>query len=104
MENPLLYIAEKAHAVSDSNIIKKDMANTKFVLLEDRKLIEEINSRNHADSISIKPIRFEPNHFEFEIKNQQPAFFVLFQNYYPLWKLYVNGKPVNIQKCNISFM
>ena len=104
MGNPLLYKAEKAYNLSDSNIIKEDTANKKFVFLENSKLKDEINKIQPADSISIKPIRFTPNRFEFEIENHQPSFFVLLQNYYPLWKLYVNGKAVSIQKCNISFM
>ena len=104
LENPILYIAEKAYDVSDNLFSKKDTTNTKFVLLENRKLIEEINNSKKVDSISIKPTRFTPNHFEFEIKNKATIFFVLLQNHYPLWRLYVNGKPVSIQKSNVSFM
>ena len=68
------------------------------------KLIAEINKNKWYRFNFYQAYQVYSNHFEFEIKNQQPAFFVLLQNHYPLWRLYVNGKPVSIQKSNISFM
>lgn len=48
--------------------------------------------------------KFTPLLWEIDVQSNQPGFYCLFQNDYPRWKLFVDGKPWKIKKCNVSFI
>jgi hypothetical protein len=47
---------------------------------------------------------FEPGYFRWTVGSAHPSFYILLQNNYPLWKLYIDGKEQPITPANISFM
>lgn len=94
---------------ADSAINTKDTARTNFsrskryVLLDDQKAIDAINNEERGTAI-ITLDHFSPNQWTFKINAPTPGFYCLYQNFYPRWSLYVNGKKSEITPCNTSFM
>jgi hypothetical protein len=102
MKYPLLYRADTAFLYSSPKI--DTSVNKKIIVTEDSAIANFVNSYSKETISEIDVLHFYPNRFDFEINCQQPGFYCLFQNYYPRWKLYVDGIKTEIVRCNISFM
>ncbi|HZE86196.1 MAG TPA: hypothetical protein VE035_17875 [Puia sp.] len=81
LRHPLVYTPDTPHA--------PDSANAP-------------DNSHSPDSFSV--LSFSPNHFVFASKSVKPGFHVLLQNYYPLWKLTIDGMERPIVKADICFM
>ena len=57
-----------------------------------------------TDTGSLSVTAFDPGYFRFSGTLERPAFYILLQNAYPLWKLYVDGKQAPIIPSDITFM
>ena len=57
-----------------------------------------------GDSASFLFTKFEPDDIEFLTSSKKEGEVVLIQNYYPNWRLYIDGKPTPIKKTDITFM
>ncbi len=102
MNYPLIYRADTAFLYNSPNI--DTSISKKIVVLEDLGIANFINLHSKEAINGINILQFYPNRFDFEIRCQEPGFYCLFQNYYPRWKLYIDGVKTDIVKCNISFM
>ena len=98
---PILYRADTALNYSE---IPSLPASKRFVLTEDLFLQKEINTQRPDSFFTKKMLRFSPNKWEFEISASEKGFFCLVQNYYPNWKLSVNGKEETIYQCNVALI
>jgi hypothetical protein len=96
---PILYKA-------DTILLLKDSA--KVYSLRDSKavVLNEINShvKYNKGNYKVTVKSFTPNKWDLNISGNTPGFYCLFQNFYPNWKLYVDGKETQIFQCNVSFM
>jgi len=99
---PLLYRADSAHTTFNSNQVDSSLTK-KIVIVENMRSVQFVNSSDSAGYTAITK-RFTPNAWNFEISSEKRGFYCLFQNHYPRWHLYVDGKKTNIEKCNDSFM
>jgi hypothetical protein len=102
MSYPLLYHADTAVVYSTFTI--DTSVSKKIVLVENPTVANLINAYTKQATSEIRASRFDPNNFDFEIDCAQRRFYCLMQNYYPRWRLSVDGVPTEIVKCNISFM
>ena len=62
------------------------------------------NRRSGDTASALSVLSFRPNRFVFASRSDGPGFYVLLQNYYPLWKLKIDGMERPIIKADISFM
>ncbi|MBA4167266.1 MAG: YfhO family protein [Chitinophagaceae bacterium] len=69
------------------------------VSMNNRKLLKPV-----ASDAVIHVTKLLPNCFQFKIKNVLPGYYVLLQNYSPCWSIFENGRMVNPEKVNVSFM
>jgi hypothetical protein len=99
---PLLYRADSAYTSFNSNQVDSSLTK-KIVIVENMRSVQFVNSSDSAGYTAITK-RFTPNAWDFEISSEKRGFYCLFQNHYPRWHLYVDGKKTNIEKCNDSFM
>lgn len=98
---PVVYKADTAITIADSS--KQVSTKKRIVFVADNQSANFINrQRNGNYNVTIK--KFIPNLFEIEIQSEQPGYYCIFQNYYPRWQLFVDGKNQTIERCNISFM
>jgi hypothetical protein len=100
MRYPLLYKADFIYDAGKWEIAKNDSVS-KWAF---RKQFKAIHEYPRTDSVTIKFTGFEPNRFEGIINTPGDGEFVLMQNYYPRWKLYIDGKAQPIELTNLSFM
>jgi hypothetical protein len=100
MKYPLIY---RADYIADTGSYPNAIHDTlnKWAFLNNFKdSIAEDKDSNAKISVS----RFYPANIEGEITSTKNGFFILLQNYYPRWKLYIDGKKQNIRLADISFM
>ena len=97
---PILYKADTALLVQDSS--KAILANSKFILVKDTNIFSQSFFRLGNYKWDVK--NFTPNEWEIVVSSSVPGVYCFFQNFYPNWKLYVDGKEKQIFKCNLSFM
>ena len=97
LSNPVVYITNKikpltAAAVTDTNIVylNKDVY---------KKFSYELQNRKPAE---IENVVFKPNKVTVSVKGSGMLAFL--QNYYPGWKVFVNGEKQDLLKANLSFM
>ncbi len=100
MRYPLIYKADFIAAINDRSRAKDDTLS-KWAFIKDIKAIEGY-SKN--DSVKFNLSKFEPNRIELSIKTNQASYIVLLQNYYPRWKVTVDGELTSVENTNISFM
>jgi hypothetical protein len=95
---PLFYKADTIFSASDSS---KITAVNKRILLR-----QTDNNAAYSNNTACTTLvtKFTPLNWQMEIVCAQDGFYCLFQNYYPRWKLWIDGKKQNIEKCNISFI
>lgn len=87
------YIEENEIAVNKNNEF-----NVKNIALVESIDFSQNNFNNQ--NINYKVLRYNNNYVAIEIKNNEDAFMVFSDNYYPGWKAYINGKEVKIYKTN----
>ena len=97
---PILYKADTALLVQDSS--KAILANSKFILVKDTNIFSQSFFRLGNYKWDVK--NFTPNEWEIVVSSSVPGVYCFFQNFYPNWKLYVDGKEKQIFHCNLSFM
>jgi hypothetical protein len=98
---PLLYKADTVLTMSDSNKVFS-LIDKKVILVNERTGPGSLHSSSGSYNAVVKT--FTPNRLDVVITSEEPGIYSLFQNYYPNWKLYVDGKAAPIIRCNISFM
>lgn len=100
MKNKLIYKAKKIldtkYATDEHKTFLKNIA-----FMENHELGNEYPQE---DTTTFSFTKFEPNRIELLVSSKYDGPIVLMQNYYPRWKLYIDGKPVAIEKTNLSFM
>lgn len=100
MNYPLIY---RADVISDTNRFRQAINDsTNYWVFSNKNT--EIKWWDFDSSANIRISKFTPNNFEATITVRKESFFVLLQNYYPRWKLYIDNKKANIEVVNISFM
>jgi len=101
LQYPVCYFADSIVHYKDSAQSKS--FSKKILYVDDS--IETDSTTNAIDSNKLITIKqFTPWGLSFETQTTQSALFVLFQTYNKNWELLVDGKPVAIQKGNMSFM
>ena len=88
--------------ISPNNIILIILANSKFILVKDTNIFSQSFFRLGNYKWDVK--NFTPNEWEIVVSSSVPGVYCFFQNFYPNWKLYVDGKEKQIFHCNLSFM
>jgi hypothetical protein len=94
---PVFYKADTLISVSDST--KLLPSKKRFILTEDSTLI---NAGNSDYTVSVR--KFTPLNWEMSVESNQQGFYCLFQNDYPRWRLFIDGKPESVERCNIAFI
>jgi hypothetical protein len=100
MKYPLLYRADALTDTSDYQHALNDSID-RWAFLNN---LPDIRKFENDSDLSITVTKFYPNEIEGDISSSKDGFFVLLQNYYPRWKLYVDNKREDIVISNISFM
>jgi hypothetical protein len=101
MQYPLIYKADTAILLSQLD--KFNTTARKIAFIGSVATMNWIN-QHHSDSNNMNVKQFLPQHYEFEVQGNAPAFYVLQQNWYPRWQLSIDGKPTPIEKTNLAFM
>jgi hypothetical protein len=101
MNYPLIYRADTALFYTSTAF--DTLVNKRIVITQDSAIATFVNQPVKTTE-KIQVLRFFPNQFDFEIYSQQPGFYCLFQNYYPRWRLYIDGAKAEIFTSNVSFM
>jgi hypothetical protein len=101
MNYPLIYRADTALFYTNATL--DTSVNKRIVITQDSAIAAFVNQPVKTTE-KIQVLRFFPNQFDFEIYSQQPGFYCLFQNYYPRWRLYIDGAKTEIITSNVSFM
>lgn len=91
---------EKISTVDDffSKVGEKSFDFRKVALVEDDTKITDGDSGGKVDIISYKN-----QEVKIKVSNKKAGVLILFDNYYPGWKVYVNGKEQKIIKADFAF-
>lgn len=100
MNYPLIYRADVIMDTSNYQKALDDSIDRWAFLNNPYDIIKFEKIGNLVISIS----KFFPNDIEGDITCSKNGFFVLLQNYYPRWKLYIDNKKENLEIADISFM
>jgi hypothetical protein len=103
MGYPLLYRPDTLVPHSQWAAVLAADPGRRIGVVEDSSLRAAISAPT-ADTGSLAVTAFGPDHFKFSVTSGQPAYHILLQNYYPLWKLYIDGKEAPITISNTTFM
>lgn len=95
---PIFYKTDTVFVTSDTSKIVE--SNKKIIVTQTPKEAILSNTSNYAFKIN----KFTPLHWQLEVQCEQPGYYCLFQNYYPRWQLFVDGKKGKVEKCNVSFI
>jgi hypothetical protein len=95
---PLFYKADTIVMASDSS---KIIARQKRILLSETKVDEGFSN---TSTYSVKVKKFTPLNWELDVQCNEPGFYSLFQNNYPRWQLWIDGKKEKVERCNVSFI
>lgn len=101
MNHPLFYVADSAVMLPVSPSLK---GPEKYVFVEDSSLAKAINSLPGRSLPSVSITGFSPNRLVFRLSAREPVYGVLQQNYFPSWKVYIDGKAHDPDRVNVSFM
>jgi uncharacterized membrane protein YfhO len=101
IEYPLLYKADTVLTITDTAKIFS-LKNKKVILTDDPITLDHSSYTSGSYTTIIK--RFTPNRWDMAISSDNAGVYCFFQNYYPNWKLYIDGKQSPIIQCDISFM
>ncbi|HMH24625.1 MAG TPA: hypothetical protein VK563_22770 [Puia sp.] len=102
MNYPLLYTADTLMQFKDSLLAPSVRGTMKLALVGDSALSLARPSGHTHNRLSV--LSFRPNHFVFASESDAAEFHVLLQNWYPLWKLKIDGMERPIVRADISFM
>lgn len=94
---PVVYIADSILQLKDTSTLSQTV-NCKYAFAEG------LSITNLCSSNKATVRKLSANRVEIETESGNPAFLVLSQNYYPDWKVAVDGVPGIIRKTNMSFM
>ena len=100
LQYPFLYRADTAIKNFESTLT---LQNHYIVVIDQDSIRNKVNHFQKA-LFECSITKFSPNEWVMNIKNPQDGFYTMFQNYYPRWKLMIDGKEQKIVKSNISFM
>lgn len=95
---PIFYRADTIINIYDSAKLTNSL---KMVLVADTSTNKSLS--NNSD-YTFRLNKFTPLRWDMQVQCSQPGFYCLFQNYYPRWQLFIDGKKQNIEKCNVSFI
>jgi hypothetical protein len=101
IEYPLLYKSDTVLTITDSAKVF-NLKNKKVILVNDTITLNHSSYTSGNYTTIIK--KFTPNHWDMVVSSDYAGVYCLFQNFYPNWKLYIDGKESPIIQCNISFM
>ncbi|TVQ86085.1 MAG: hypothetical protein EA393_12700 [Bacteroidetes bacterium] len=100
-ENPVAYLSTNVLPAHKLESFDPDSITPCLTFAESFELQDNIlNSDNQS---SIEPLKFYPNNFIFEVKNETPAVFVLQQTYFDRWEVFVNDRKAELFKVNKKF-
>jgi membrane protein YfhO len=103
MEYPLAYLADTVYAAKDTAAFIADKSLRKGAVFNSPvKPLNSYTTTSQPGKIIIKD--FSPNQFEFHVKNNDTVLFILQQNFYYNWSVYVNDKKEEIRPANLTFM
>jgi hypothetical protein len=94
---PLLYKADTIVRLADTSKIKT--GEKKFLILDDPVKNPQVIGGNYTSTIN----SFNPDLLSLNLSTTA-GYYCLFQNYYPRWKLFIDGKPAPVLKVNLSFI
>ena len=95
-KNPVLYFAD---TILSENSIPANIHTNAFAIADSSLL-----SSAHNEESSIIITHFSANEMQSTVDNKTACYIVYLQNYYPGWKAFIDDKPVDISKVNITFM
>lgn len=102
---PIFY---KSDSLLSSKVAHKHFSYdslTRYILTDNQDLINEsIHFPKKRDSLKYSFLNFTPNYWSLHVASNQVGYYCFFQNYYPRWSVYVNGKKIKTDICNISFI
>ncbi|MBS1620571.1 MAG: YfhO family protein [Bacteroidetes bacterium] len=101
MGYPLLY---RADILTDTSKFRQSITDSTNYWAFLNKAGGATHHYKKDSSCMITVSKFSPNIMEGTITSSYNGFYVLLQNYYPRWKLYVDNKKEEIDITNISFM
>jgi hypothetical protein len=96
---PIIYRADEVTDIKNAS--RYYTTGKKIAFLADDIKVENTRSDSTA-SITLKT--FTPNSWNMKISSKAPGVYTVFQNYYPNWKLYIDGKESKVFLSNISFI
>lgn len=94
---PLFYRADTVISLNDT--FYRDAQQKTIYLLQSGK--EKLSDSGVYTAMVIE---FNPQYWKIEVESNTPGFYSLFQNNYPKWEARIDGKPVEIITCNLSFI
>lgn len=105
MKYPLIYVADTVFNIQDTALFLAEESTRKAAVSNQQTNTQEIKlTTTNTKPTNIIIRKFFPGKFEFHVTNSNTALLVLQQNYYPNWKVFVNGVKKEIEPVNITFM
>lgn len=95
---PIFYKADTIVSLSDSAQL---IATSKRIVFSENNIPQKFYD---TAEYTARVETFSPLSWQIETDCKQPGFYCLFQNNYPRWQLFIDGKRQKIESCNISFI
>ena len=97
---------------ADTIILAQNKANTLpadtsiiYMLSNNESIAQHINALHSQNNVyNYKFLNFSPNSWTLKINSTQPGYYCFFQNNYPRWRVYIDGKRTRVDISNISFI
>jgi len=112
---PRAYLVPKAIMLKDNEEVLKALQEVNFNPRESILITEGEYEKARNDFIKgeeglsidvfsgkVKTLKYSPNQVEMETEGNDSSYLVLADNYYPGWKVYVNGNEKNILRVNYN--
>jgi hypothetical protein len=111
---PRVYLVPQAIKLEDDEEVLKAIQEVNFNPRESILLTREEYEKARIDFIDeaslsldsfkgeVKILKYSPNHVDIETVGNDSSFLVLADNFYPGWKVYVNGSNKNILRVNYN--
>ena len=95
------YSSDKQQAIKE--IFKsKDFLN-KIAIIEDSSLLEKVKYAPLLGEEKVDLKEYQENKIRLEVFTTMPRFLVITDNFYPSWKVYINGKEDRIYQADYNF-
>lgn len=95
---PFFYKADTLVKAEDSARIV--LTRKKMVVVNNTQNNNFVESNDYTAAIT----KFSPLGWHIDVRSDKPAFYCIFQNYYPRWQLFIDGQQQRMEQCNVSFM